>query len=48
MLSVQGKVGFSNFQGAFPFSFVCVMYLNIASYLCEKHIKSKLGNKLYL
>ena len=32
---------------AFLFSFVYVMYLNIASYLYEKQIKSKLGNKLY-
>ena len=30
------------------FSFVFVMYLNIASYLYGKQIKSKLGTKLYL
>ena len=28
--------------------FVHVIYINIASYLYEKQIKSKLGNKLYL
>ena len=32
----------------FFFSFVYVMYLNIASYLYGKQIKSKLENKLYL
>ena len=32
----------------FFFSFVYVMYLNIASYLCGKQIKSKMGYKLYL
>ena len=31
-------------DGAFHFSFVYVMYLNIASYFCGKQIKSKLGN----
>ena len=30
------------------FSFVYVMYLNTASYLYGKQIKSKMGNKLYL
>ena len=35
-------------DGAFLFSFVYVVYLNIASYLCGKQIKSKMGNKLYL
>ena len=29
-------------------SFVNVIYLNVASYLYGKQIKSKLGNKLYL
>ena len=32
----------------FFFSFVYAMYLNIASYLNGKKIKSKMGNKLYL
>ena len=35
-------------DGAFFFSFVYVMYLNIASYLNEKQIKSKLGNTMCL
>ena len=35
-------------EDTFPFSFVYVMYLNIASYLYGKQINSKLGNKLYL
>ena len=35
-------------DGAFLFSFVYVMYLNIDSYLYGKQIKSKMGNKLYL
>ena len=35
-------------EGAFPFSFVYVMYLNIASYLYGRQIKSKLRNRLYL
>ena len=35
-------------DGAFFFSFVYVMYLNIASYLCWKQIKSKLGNTMCL
>ena len=35
-------------EGTFPISFVNVMYLNIASYLYGKQIKSKLGNMLYL
>ena len=35
-------------DGAFLFSFVYVMYLNIASYLYGKQIKSKLGTELYL
>ena len=35
-------------DGAFLFSFVYVMDLNIASYLYGKQIKSKMGNKLYL
>ena len=35
-------------DGAFLFSFVYVMYLNIAFYLYGKQIKSKMGNKLYL
>ena len=34
-------------DGAFLFSFAYLMYLNIASYLFGKKIKSKLGNKLY-
>ena len=33
-------------DGAFLFSFVDVMYLNIASYLCGKQIKSKLGKTM--
>ena len=33
---------------AFLFSFVHVIYLNIASYLYGKQIKSKLWTKLYL
>ena len=33
---------------AFLFSFVYVMYLNIASYLYGKEINSKLGTKLYV
>ena len=33
---------------AFLFSFVYVMYLDIAPYLYRKQIKSKMGNKLYL
>ena len=35
-------------DGAFLFSFVYVMYLNIASYLCGKQIKSTLGNTMCL
>ena len=35
-------------DGAFLFSFVYVLYLNIAFYLYGKQIKSKVGNKLYL
>ena len=35
-------------DGAFLFSFVYVMYLYIASYLCGKQIKSKLGNTMCL
>ena len=35
-------------DGVFLFSFVCVMYLNIASHLYGKQIKSKMGNKLNL
>ena len=35
-------------DGVFLVSFVYVMYLNIASYLYGKQIKSKMGNKLYL
>ena len=35
-------------DGAFLFSFVYVMYLNIASYLCGKQIKLKLGNTMCL
>ena len=35
-------------EGAFRFSFVYIMYLNIASYFYGKHIKSKFENKLYL
>ena len=35
-------------DGAFPLSFVYVMYLNIASYLYGKQIKSKLGNTMCL
>ena len=35
-------------EGAFPSYFVYVMYLNFASYLYEKQIKSMLGDKLYL
>ena len=35
-------------DGAFLFSFVYVMYLNIDSYLYGKQIRSKLGNNLYL
>ena len=35
-------------EGAFPFSFVYGIYLNIASYLHGKQIKKKLGNKLYV
>ena len=35
-------------DGAFLFSFVYVMYLNIASYWYLKQIKSQLGTKLYL
>ena len=34
-------------DGAFLFSFVYVMYLNFASYLCGKQIKSKLGEYDY-
>ena len=40
----------SNFETRtviFFFSFVYVMYLNIASYLYGKQIKSKVWNKLY-
>ena len=32
----------------FFFLFVYVMYLNIASYLYGKQIRSRMGNKLYL
>ena len=35
-------------DGAFLFSFVYIMYLNISSYLCGKQIKSKLGNTMCL
>ena len=35
-------------EGAFLFSFVYGMYVNIVSYLYGKQIKPKLGNKLYL
>ena len=35
-------------EGAFLFSFIYVMYLNIASYFYGKQIRSKLGNMLYL
>ena len=35
-------------DGELLFSFVYVMYLNIASYLCGKQIKSKLGNTMCL
>ena len=35
-------------DGAFNFSFVYVMYLNITSYLYGKQIKSKLGNTMCL
>ena len=35
-------------DSAFSFPFVYVMYLNIASYLYGKQMKSKVGNKLYL
>ena len=35
-------------EGTFLFSFVYVMYLNIASHLYGKQIKSILGNTLYL
>ena len=35
-------------DGAFLFSFVYAMYLNISSYLYGKQIKSEMGNKLYL
>ena len=34
-------------KGAFLFSFVCVMYLNIASYYYGKQRKSKFEKKLY-
>ena len=35
-------------DGAFLFSLAYVMYLNIASYLCGKQIKSTLGNTMCL
>ena len=35
-------------DGTFLFCFVYAMYLNIASYLYGKQIKSKVGNKFYL
>ena len=35
-------------DGAFLFSLVYVMYLNIASALHEKQIMSQFGNKFYL
>ena len=38
----------SRYRTGFLFSFVYVMYLNIASYLYGKQIKSQFGNKLYL
>ena len=49
---ISGHVGevyqshYCSSDGAFLFSFVCVMYLNIASYLYGKQIKSILGNTM--
>ena len=42
------KVVIVNQTVHFFFSFVCVIYLKITSYLYGKQIKSKMGTKLYL